>query len=69
MFSFLMLSLTCSIDVLFEKLTPEIGGWKTYFAHYDFGDGDFMESLSSFLISLVVTFTLMPWLQGCVRFA
>ena len=59
----LMLTLTWSIDILSKKLTPEIGGWilKTPFAHHVSGGGDFMQIRSSFLISLVVTCTFMPW--------
>ena len=32
------------IDILFEKLTPQIGDsiWKTPFAHFASGDEDFM---------------------------
>ena len=59
---YFMLTLNWGINILFEKLTPEIGGWirEISFAHYASGKGDFMQSLSSFLISLVVTCTLMP---------
>ena len=41
-------------DILFEKLTAQIGGWicKTPYAHYAFGVGNFLQSLSSFLMSL-----------------
>ena len=47
-------------DILFEKLTPEIGSWiwKTSFANNAFGAGDFLQSLSYFLISPVVTCNL-----------
>ena len=60
---FLMLTLTWGIYILFEKLTPEIGGCicKTPFAQYASRGGDFMQSLPSLLISLVVTCTLMPF--------
>ena len=52
---FLMLILNWGFNILFEILTPEIRGWiwKPLFAHY---------ALSPFLISLVVTWTFMPWL-------
>ena len=41
-------------DILFEKLTREIGGWnwKTTFAHNAIGAGDFLQSMSSFQIFL-----------------
>ena len=49
-------------DILFEKLTAQIGGcnWKIPSAHYPSGFEDFVQSLSSFLIFLVVTCTFMP---------
>ena len=52
------------LDILFEKLTAQIGGciWKTLSANYASGFEDFMQSVSLFLISLVVTFTLIPCL-------
>ena len=59
---FLLFDLTLGIDILFEKLTQEIGSWiwKTSFARYASGVRDFMQSLSSFLIYLVVTCFLAP---------
>ena len=47
-----MLTLNWGIDILFEKLAPEIGGWiwKAIFAHCSYGDGDFMQCLSFFNI-------------------
>ena len=47
-------------DMFFEKLTPQIGKliWKTQSTHYTSSVWDFMQSLSSFLITLVVTCTL-----------
>ena len=40
----LSLTLTWIIDILFEKLTPQVGRWiwKTPSAHYASGVGDFM---------------------------
>ena len=40
----LLLTLTWGIDILVEKLTPQIGDWiwKTPSAHYSSGIGDFM---------------------------
>ena len=56
----LMLTRTWDIDILFEKLTPEIGVWKTPFGHSRVWGGggeewvgDFMQSLYSFLTSFV----------------
>ena len=48
----------------FETLTPEIGVWiwKAPFVHYTCGGGDFMQNLSTSLISLVVNCSLMLWL-------
>ena len=46
-----MLTLAWGVDILFEKLTPEIGGWgggnlkKLFALHYALGGGDFMQSL------------------------
>ena len=57
-----MFSLT--LAVLFAKLAAQIGGIdctrKTLFVHYASGVGDFMQSLSSFVISWMVSCTLMP---------
>ena len=41
------------LDILFEKLTAQIGGciWKTLSANYASGFEDFMQSVSLFLIS------------------
>ena len=49
----LMLTLTLSTNILFEKLAPQIGGWiwKSRSAHYASGFGGSTQSLSSFLIS------------------
>ena len=49
----LMLTLTLSTNILFEKLAPQIGDWiwKSRSAHYASGFGSSMQSLSSFLIS------------------
>ena len=46
-----MLTLTWGIDILFEKLTLEIGdwNWETPFALYTSRDWDFMQNLSSLL--------------------
>ena len=40
----LLLTLTWGIDILVEKLTPQVGDsiWKTPSAHYSSGIGDFM---------------------------
>ena len=56
----LMLTLIWGNDILFEKLASEVGGWiwKALFANYVYRGGDFMKSLSFFLISLIVTCTL-----------
>ena len=59
----LMLTLTWGVNILFEKLTPEVGVsiWKKKsLAHYASRGVDFMQSLSSFWISLMMTWTLMP---------
>ena len=47
MFSFLYAGSSWGIDILFEKLTPEIGSriWKTPLAHNAFRGRGFMESL------------------------
>ena len=69
---FLMFTLTWGIDLLFEKLTPQIRGWiwKTLSAYYDAGVGEFMESLNSLLISLLVlTCTLVSWRRVILDFA
>ena len=42
--------------------------WKTTSPHYASKIGDFMQSQSSFLISLLVNCTLIPWLLGSFRF-
>ena len=57
-------------DILFETLTLEMLGWvwKTPFAHNAFGAWDFMQSLSSFLIFLVVTCTLCLAIYDSFRF-
>ena len=58
-----ILSLTWVIDILFEKVSPEIGfEIEIHFLHTASRSEDFMQCLSSFLMSLVVTCTLMPWL-------
>ena len=60
----LMLTLAWSIDILFEKLTPETGvEFERHPLHTPpLGVGDFMQTISSFLTSFVVTCTLMPCL-------
>ena len=64
--------LTWLIDILFEKLTPQIWDWiwKAPFAHFASGVGDFMQILASFLLKkiIVVTYSLMSWLKGSFRF-
>ena len=56
-----MMTQTWGIDILFKKLTPEIGfEFEKHTLHtMPMGGGDFIKSLSSFLMFLVVTFTLM----------
>ena len=55
-----MLTLTWGIDILFEKLTPEKGdGFENHPLHYVSRGGNFMQSLSSFLIRLVMISILM----------
>ena len=58
----LILPLVWGIDILFEELTPETGRWisKTPFPLCLCG-GNFIQSPSTFLISLVVSRTLMSW--------
>ena len=55
----------------FVKLAVQIGDCirKTPSAHCGSGIGDFMQSHPSFVISWMVTCTLMPWLQTSFRFA
>ena len=57
-------------DILFGKLAGQIGVWiwKTIFPHYASRVGDFMQSQTSFLISLVVTCILMSWIWSPFRF-
>ena len=56
---------------IFVKLTVQIGDCirKTPSAHYASGVGDFMQSLPSFVISSIATYTLTPRLQSSFRFA
>ena len=66
-----MLTLTCGTDILFDKLRPETGGgggggrgggngFEKHPLHYaSFLGWDFMQSLSSFLLSSVVIQRLM----------
>lgn len=51
-----------NLDILFRKLTSDIGVFisKTPSAHYTSEVENFMQSLSYFLISLVVTCSLLP---------
>ena len=61
----LMLTLTWGTDILFDKIRPETGGinLKNSLCTMPPSSGrDFMQSLSSFLIYLVVIRTLMAWL-------
>ena len=52
----LSLTLTRVTDILFEKLTLQIGDWilKTPSVHYACGVGGFMQNLSSFIKKLLV---------------
>ena len=58
----LMLTLTWGIDILLRKLTSESKGMnlENALCTLSLGRGDFMQSVSSFLISLVVIRKLMP---------
>ena len=65
--------LSLGIAILLEKLAPEIRGWTTkapFHTVYLIVSGNFMQSLSSFLISFSGNLTcfLMPWLYGFVGF-
>ena len=51
-----MLTLPSGIDILFEKSTPETGvELEKHPLHYASGDGNLMQSLPYFLISLLMT--------------
>ena len=53
-----MVSLAWGIDILFANLTPEQGDdFEKHPFHYVAGGGDFLESFSSFSISLVSIFS------------
>ena len=66
--------LSWGIAILLEKLAPEIRCWTSkapFHTVYLIVSGDFMQSLSSFLISFSgnLVCSLMPSLYGFVRFA
>ena len=53
-------------NILFEKLTPEMGGciWKTLFAHNAPGAGDFMQSLCFMFTSVLTIFPEVQYRQN-----